>query len=54
MSDCPACGDYLYADEEWRLREGLAVGQPAKGGDYVHARCADNGEGPDKNVGEGQ
>lgn len=36
---CPECDEPMLADQEWRLREGLAVGRPASSGDYVHASC---------------
>lgn len=39
MGDCPECGEYMYVDEEWKLRPGRAVGTPVEDGDYVHARC---------------
>lgn len=45
MTECSACGETMYADEEWRLREELAVGEPAQSGDYVHERCAPENDG---------
>ena len=43
MSDCPICGERMYVDEEWLVRDALSVGLPAQSGDFVHARC--HGEG---------
>jgi len=54
VTDCPVCGEYMYADEQWQLRAGRAVGKPAEGGDYIHARCADTNSELSENVdGEG-
>lgn len=48
MPDCEICGEYLYADEEWRLSPGLQPGSEADpdtnyrerdGSGYVHERC---------------
>lgn len=46
MSDCELCGEYLSADEEWRLAPGLIPGSELDGnygerdgGGYVHKRC---------------
>jgi hypothetical protein len=48
MSDCEICGEYLYADEEWKLSPGLQPGserdpstnyRERDGSGYVHARC---------------
>lgn len=49
MLSCPACGEQMFAHEEWTLREGLAVGEPAEEGDYVHERCADYTTESDRN-----
>lgn len=48
MTYCELCGEYLYADEEWRLTPGQIPGKEGAedsnykvrdGSGYVHKRC---------------
>lgn len=42
ITECPECGEPLYADEEWKITDPSLIGTPVGEsieGDYAHARC---------------
>jgi hypothetical protein len=54
MTECEICGEYLYADEPWRLALGVIPGSEADpdkkyqerdGSRYVHKRWLEGGDG---------
>jgi len=49
MAECPACGDPLYANEEWRLRPGVPPVGDVAPGDYIHERCVGKDTSNDHN-----
>jgi hypothetical protein len=53
MTDCELCGEYLYADQEWRLAPGLVPGderdgstnyRERDGSGYVHKDCLEEND----------
>lgn len=44
MTTCYECGEYLHAEQEWRLRPDLThkKHEDATGEDFIHKKCMDD------------